>query len=110
MRLSSLARGKREQEMLGGHVLVFESRHLVEGGHEHVAQRAADRRLPATVLFGTRLELGLQTRGQRLGGDLAALGERGHKPILLMQQGKKEVLRLDGGVLKRRCRLLSSLK
>ena len=96
--------------MLGGDVLVLEPRHLVEGGHEHVAQRVADRRLAAAELLGARVELALQARGQRLRRHLEALQQGGHQPVLLAQQREKEVLGLDPGVLHGGSRLLSGLQ
>ena len=108
--LAALAAAQREQEVLGGDVLVLEPRHLVEGGHEHVAERVADGRLAAAELLRARLELALEPRGQRLRGDLEALQQRGHQAVLLAQQGEQQVLGLDPGVLHGGGRLLGGLQ
>ena len=73
VRLAALAAREREQQVLGGDVLVLEPRHLVEGGHQHLAQRVADGRLAAAELLGAGVELALQPRRQRLRGHLEAL-------------------------------------
>ena len=110
IRLAALAAGQREEEVLGGDVLVLESRHLVEGGHEHVAQRVTDSGLAATELLGPSVELALQARRQRLRRNLEALQQGGHQPLLLAQEREKKMLGLDPGVLHGGSGLLSGLQ
>ena len=88
-----------EQQVLGGDVLVLEPGHLVEGGHQHGAERGAHGGLGGADLLGSRLQRRLQARGQRLGLHLEAPQQGGDQAVVLVEQGEQQVLGLDGGVL-----------
>ena len=96
--------------MLGRDVLVLEPRHLVEGGHEDVAEGWARRWLAAADLLGTGFEHRLEASGEWLRLDLHPPQERGDQPIVLVEQGEQEVFGQDGGVLEAGGRRLGSLE
>ncbi len=48
----------------------------------------------------------MQSRCERLGRNLKAAQERGHEPVLLLEEGKQEMLRLDRRMLQLLGRLL----
>ena len=86
--------------MFGGDVLVLETAHLVERGHQHRPQRTADGRLGDADLLGTVFQPGMQARGQRLRGHFEAAAEQGgDEPVILLEQRKQHVLGLDGWML-----------
>ncbi len=96
--------------MLGRDVLVLEPRHLVEGGHEDLAQSCAWGRLAAADLLGAAFEHRLEARGERLGLDLHPPQEGGDQTVVLVEQGEQEVFGLDGGVLEAGSRRLGGLE
>ncbi len=95
--------------MLGGHVLVLEPRHLVEGGHQDGAQLRTDRRV-STDLLGPRLQRRLQARGEGLRRNLETPQQGWHQPLGLLQEREQQVLGIDGGILECLRRLLSGLQ
>jgi len=88
-------------------VLVLETAHLVERGHQHRSQRVADGGLGDADLLGAVLEARVQARCHRLRRHLEAAEQRGDEPVLLLEQREQQMVRLDSRMLQLLRRLLS---
>ena len=91
--------GEREQEVLGGDVLVAELAGLALGGAQDVEQLARGRGLAGAGGDGgqaVQRAADLAADGGRIGADLAQDGA--DDPLLLVEQGEQQVLRRRLGV------------
>ena len=92
--------------MLCRDVLVLETAHLLERGHQHRAERVPHGGFGDTDLLGAILETRMQPRRHRLGRHLEAAQQRRHEPVLLLEERKQQMLWLHSGVLQLLRRLL----
>ena len=88
--------GKREQEVLGRDVLVFEPLGLLLGLVERFAQRVAEVRLAAAADLRKPLDRRDERRSKRLDGRARVLEQGRRDAFVLVDQGVQQMLRLDG--------------
>ncbi len=99
-----LHRGDRDQEVLGGDVLVLHRRRQVDAGGEHPGQCRGGARLLDGAAAGARERVSdlLRVRGQRRAVDAGRAHQCARGAVLLPQQRGEQVDRLGGGVARGR--------